>query len=115
MTGGSLRAPEIRLSGISRRFGSTLANDWQVVSKMPHPVYGGQAVVHGDLIYIFGGFSDSLKRPINTIQVFDPKNNEWILRGHMQHARYGFVADILNDSSIVYCGGMLNGSNDVYG
>jgi hypothetical protein len=94
--------------------GTSLANGWEVISKMPEPVYGGQAVVHGDYIYIFGGFSDSLKRPVKTIQVFDPINNEWKYRGQMQHARYGFVADILNDSTIVYCGGMENGSNDVF-
>ncbi len=94
--------------------GLCLANEWQVVSRMPQPVYGGQTVALGNYIYIFGGFSDSLNRPLKTIQIYDPLANEWKLRGYMQHARYGFVADKLDDSSIVYCGGMWNNSNDVF-
>ena len=92
----------------------SLANEWQVVSRMPQPVYGGQAVALDKYIYIFGGFSDSLNRPLNTIQIYDPLANEWKLSGYMRHARYGFVADKLDDSSIVYCGGMWNNSNDVF-
>ncbi len=93
--------------------GIIFATEGVVINKMPHPVYGGQAVVLGKYIYIMGG-SDSLNRPVDAIQIYDPIANEWKLNGRMRHARYGFVADALNDSNIVYCGGMWRNSNDMF-
>ncbi len=90
------------------------ANDWQEINKMPEPVYGGQAVILDNYIYVLGGFSDSLGRPVSTIQVYEPAVNQWKMTGRMHHARYGFVADKLSDSSIVYCGGLRSNSSDVF-
>jgi hypothetical protein len=88
------------------------AGEWEIVGSMLDPVYGGQALAHGNYIYILGGYSDSLKKPVNKIQIYDPNTNQWKMSGNMLHPRYAFAADILNDSSLVYCGGIWNNSND---
>jgi N-acetylneuraminic acid mutarotase len=87
-------------------------NNWQVVGKMPRPVYGGEAIVHDSLIYIFGG-KDSLDRVINDIQTYNPRNQQWKRVGKMQQNRYGFVLDKLNDTSIVACGGVWENTERV--
>ena len=92
---------------------SAISSEWQVVSKMPHPVSGGQALVLDSLIYIFGGYSDSTGKAVNLIQVYDPQRNSWRIGGRMLVARHGFVADKLNDSIVVYCGGIWEPSTDI--
>jgi hypothetical protein len=81
------------------------AGQWEVIGDMPLPVSGGQALVLDSLIYILGGVSDSLS-PVNWIQVYDPAANQWQMAGQMLWPRYGFVADRLNDSLVVLCGGI---------
>ncbi len=80
--------------------------DWQILGKMPHPVYGGQALVLDSLIYIIGGYSDSVSGPTNLIQTFDPKNNTWGVAGRMIENRYSFVATKLRADEILICGGV---------
>jgi N-acetylneuraminic acid mutarotase len=82
------------------------SNSWQVIGKMPHPVFGGEAIVIDSLIYIFGGWSDSLDQPTNLIQSYNPRTSEWHRVGEMQENRYGFVLDQLDDSSVIACGGV---------
>jgi hypothetical protein len=88
-------------------------NNWQVIGKMPRPVYGGEAIVHDSLIYIFGGYSDSINRVINDIQTYNPRNQQWEIVGKMQQNRYGFVLDKLNDTTIVACGGVWENTDEV--
>ncbi len=78
---------------------------WQVVSHMPFPVSGAQAVVKDSLIYILGGFSDSLGIPVNIIQEYNPKANRWRIIGHMRFSRHAFIAKPFKDSVII-CGGI---------
>lgn len=87
-------------------------NNWQVIGKMPRPVYGGEAIVHDSLIYIFGG-KDSLESVINDIQTYNPRNQRWERVGKMQQNRYGFVLDKLNDTTIIACGGVWENTDNV--
>jgi N-acetylneuraminic acid mutarotase len=87
--------------------------DWQILGKMPHPVYGGQALVVDSLIYIIGGYSDSLSGPTNLIQTYDPKNNTWGVAGKMIEKRYSFVATKLRADEILICGGVWQNTPNV--
>ncbi len=87
--------------------------EWQILGKMPHPVYGGQALVLDSLIYIIGGYSDSLSGPTNLIQTYDPKNNTWRAAGKMIEKRYSFVATILGADEILICGGVWQNTLNV--
>jgi hypothetical protein len=88
---------------------------WTVVSKMPYPVRGGQLAydinTQGTKIYVLGGFSDSLQKPVDWIQEYDVNNTDkahaWKIVGHMKRPRSQFVADIWNDK-ITYFGDSLN-------
>ncbi|HSP88453.1 MAG TPA: T9SS type A sorting domain-containing protein [Ignavibacteriaceae bacterium] len=79
------------------------AQVWQVVAEaeMPHPVYGGEAVVIDSLIYVVGGFSDLINSNVNLIQEFNPQNNSWRIVDSMNTMRYGFVAGNYQDSLVV--------------
>ena len=87
------------------------AQSWKVIGDMPHPVYGGQAIVHDSLIYIIGGFSYKDNTSINLIQQYNPAQNSWKVIGHMNTARYGFVAGQYLDS-LVICGGAMGMMNE---
>ncbi len=90
------------------------SQDWQVIGKMPNPVYGAQAIVLDSLIYIFGGYSDSLKKPISDIQVYNPRTNQWHLAGRMGQNRYGFVLDQLDDVYVIACGGVWENTPNLF-
>lgn len=77
---------------------------WEVVGTMPIPISGGQAIVRDSLIYILGGFSDSLGMPLDVIQEFNPSTNNWRLIERMNSRRYAFIAVRYKDS-ILFCGG----------
>jgi hypothetical protein len=86
--------------------------DWQVVSQMPVPVQGGQAIVNDSLIYIIGGYCDSLMECCNIIQEYNPKQNTWkILEDTLCFRRYGLAADNYSDKAIIYGGGQRNNIN----
>jgi hypothetical protein len=84
---------------------------WNVVSKMPYPVWGGQLAydvsTQGTKIYILGGFSDSLQKAVDWIQEFDVNNNKWKTIGHILQSRSQFVADVWN-SDILFFGNALS-------
>lgn len=80
---------------------------WQIFdSDMPVPVAGGAAIVYNDKIYIFGGYSDSLKSPVDLVQEFNPaapEGERWAIAGRMQAPRGNFVAGLYGDN--VYISG----------
>lgn len=80
--------------------------NWQIVSSMPIPVKGAKAVVIDSLIYIVGGYSDSLQSNTKYIQEYNPKLNSWRIGGYLIEERSGLVAENYHDSIIV-CGGIL--------
>ncbi|RPI75238.1 MAG: T9SS C-terminal target domain-containing protein [Ignavibacteriales bacterium] len=92
----------------------TNAQVWQVIegTEMPVPVYGGEAVVVDSLIYILGGFSDSLNISVNIIQEYNPLTNSWRIIDSMNASRYGFVAGNYQDSIFITGGIDLNLSLD---
>ena len=88
--------------------------NWQIIGKMPHAVYGAEAVVLDSVIYILGGYSDSLARSINLIQTYDPRTNTWRIASEMVESRYSFVAAALQDSLIISCGGVSTNSPNIF-
>ncbi len=84
---------------------------WQVIGKMPVSVYGGQAVVHNNKIYILGGFSVASNSRVKLIQEYDPQSNTWSIPDSMKTGRSDFIAGIYSDS-IFYAGGA--GKNSSY-
>jgi len=90
------------------------SEDWEIVGKMPHAVYGGQVVVMDSLIYVLGGYSDSLNSPINLIQAYNPETNAWRVAGKMIENRYNFVAAVYEDSLIISCGGIHENSANIF-
>lgn len=87
---------------------------WKVIqgAEMPLPVYGGEAVVVDSLIYVLGGFSDSLNINVKVIQEFNPRENSWRIIDSMNASRYGFVAGNFQDSVLIIGGISLNLSLD---
>ena len=85
---------------------------WHEIGEMPIPVYGAQAVTMDSIIYIFGGHGDSLRDPVNLIQSYDPRTGVWNIVGNMNVPRYGFVADKINDTLAIYCGGAQDESQE---
>lgn len=77
---------------------------WQVTGKMKYPVSGAQSVVRDSLIYIIGGYSDSLQANVRWIQQFNPVNGEWVIVANMIEKRYGFFAGIHDDKLYIYGG-----------
>ncbi len=85
--------------------------DWKVVSTMPVPVKGAQAVVYNDLIYVIGGYTDSTYSSTNLIQVFDPQTNVWqVLNDTLKIPRYGFCADNYRNSVLMFGGDVVTDS-----
>jgi N-acetylneuraminic acid mutarotase len=71
---------------------------------MPVPVFGGEAIVKDSLVYILGGYSDSLRRKVDLIQEYNPATNQWRLIGNMKLRRQGFFAGVHNDSVYIFGG-----------
>ncbi len=88
---------------------SIYPQSWQVIGKMPVSVYGAQAVVHGNKIYILGGFSETLNSKVNFIQEYDPQSNTWSIPDSMKTGRSDFIAGVYSDS-IFYAGGASKNS-----
>ena len=81
------------------------SQSWKVVSKMPRPVYGAVGVEHDSLIYIFGGYSDSLLSASGFIQIFDPRKMQWkVLDEVLINPRYGASGVIYGDKVYMFGG-----------
>lgn len=83
---------------------------WQIVDEMKFPVSGAKAVVHDSLIYVIGGYSDSLQANVNWIQQFDPTTNDWSIVARMIERRYGLFVGVYDDKLYIYGG--INEVND---
>ncbi len=83
---------------------------WRIFGEMKHPVSGAQIVVRDSLIYLIGGYSDSLQANVRWIQEFNPQANTWRIVGNIDEKRYGFYAGIHNDK--VYLFGGINEVNE---
>ncbi len=92
---------------------------WQVIGKMPHPVYGGEAIVMDSLILIIGGTQSlpdqgDLTHPLGLIQAYDPRANSWQILDTLNVPRYGFAADTLDRNQLVICGGSWERDQNSY-
>ncbi len=84
------------------------AGEWEIVSTMPIPVKGAQAVVHDTTIYILGGFSDSLLTGTKIIQAYYPNSNSWeVLEDSLIMSRDGLSAHVYNDKAYIYGGAVI--------
>ena len=71
---------------------------------MPYPVSGASVVKRDSLIYIFGGYSDSLQSEVDYIQEFNPARNTWRIAGHLNEKRIGLCAVNYGDSVVIFGG-----------
>ena len=71
---------------------------------MKYPVSGGAIVKKDSLIYIFGGYSDSLQSEVDFIQEYSPATNNWRIVGHLNEKRYGLAAVNYGDSVLIFGG-----------
>jgi hypothetical protein len=86
---------------------------WEIVSEMPFPVYGGEAIVHNSQIYIIGGYSDSLNEALDIIQIYDPQENSWsIAEQSLNMARYGHSGCVYSGQLYIFGGGWNNDTDD---
>lgn len=78
--------------------------NWERVGNMPYPVSGAAIVKRDSLIYIFGGYSDSLQSEVDFIQEFNPARNSWRIAGRMNEKRIGLCAVNFGDSVAIFGG-----------
>ncbi|MBN1406791.1 MAG: hypothetical protein JW956_03325, partial [Calditrichaceae bacterium] len=89
------------------------ADEWEVISEMPIPVKGAQAITHNGSIYILGGYSDSFFGPINKIQIFNPQDTSWIIIADtLAIGRYGHVVVKDENKAWIFGGGASEDSID---
>jgi Secretion system C-terminal sorting domain/Kelch motif len=94
--------------------GILFAGEWQIVSTMPVPVKGAQAVAYDTTIYVLGGFSDSLLTGTKIIQSYYPNSNTWkILDDSLVVPRYGLSAHVYNGAAYIY-GGATTSTDSSY-
>lgn len=77
---------------------------WMISGEMKFPVSGSVAIVKDSLIYIIGGYSDSLQANVKWIQKFDPSSKRSEIVAYMLESRYGFFAGIYNEKLYIYGG-----------
>ncbi len=81
--------------------------EWKIIDAMPVPVAGGKTIVYEGKIFIFGGFSDSLRSAVDLIQAFDPaapQGQRWFVAGRMQEARGNCVLGLFDDRVYIFGG-----------
>jgi len=88
--------------------------DWQVVSEMPTPVKGCQAVATDSLIYIIGGFSEEKQAGIDLVQAYNPRTNTWKEAGTIGSKRYGLIARKYGDSILIFGGSSSDSLQSFY-
>lgn len=81
--------------------GTAWSGDWQTVGEMIIPVSGGQAIVYDSLIYVLGGYFDSLGTEVRFIYAYDPARNRWSAVANLNAPRAWFVAAPYGDSLVI--------------
>lgn len=70
---------------------------WEVVSRLPIPTGGGDAVVFDGRIVVMGG-GDDLERTVTpAVQRFDPRTGAWDRLPDMRSPRHGFASAVVGD------------------
>lgn len=85
-------------------------SEWRIFGEMKYPVSGAQTVVKDSLVYLIGGYSDSLQTNVKWIQKFNPNDNSWEIVANLDERRYGFSAEIHYDKLYIFGG--INELND---
>ncbi|XP_077511142.1 uncharacterized protein LOC144121676 [Amblyomma americanum] len=65
-------------------------NKWKCAGRMPKPRYGHQAVIHGEYIYVVGGFevyNDARQLATASCHRFSLSRSSWESMGSLRHAR----------------------------
>ncbi len=90
----------------------TNAEEWEIVSEMPMPVKGGQAVVKDSLVYILGGYTDLTYEETNIVQVYNPRQNTWsVAVDTLKNPRYGHIALNYRHEMVIFGGVSENDSS----
>ncbi len=87
---------------------------WHEVGRMPIPVKGHRAVVVDSVIWIIGGYSDSLNSSVNFVQEFNPLTNTWRVIGNTRFLRKNFCANVIGDSVLIYGGEIKSSIRDQF-
>lgn len=82
---------------------------WSSYTVMDDPVAGAVSLLHGDYIYILGGYSDNLQGNTNWIQKFDTLSGNFEIVDTMKAKRYG-LSGVETDSGFYYFGGVYDTS-----
>lgn len=91
------------------------SNNWEEGGELPIPISGYALAPYEGKIYLFGGFDG--KNYLDSIYVFDPGINEWILFGSMETTRAYSSAVVLGGQIHLLGGKNESGvlvSHDVY-
>ncbi len=83
-----------------------VTDTWESLASMPTPRHGlDMASVHGK-IYVIGGMGTeaSIWEPLNTVESYDPKSNEWSKKENMPTPRDGYGYSVINNKIIVFGG-----------
>jgi len=90
---------------LSLLFSSQSFSQWEAVREMPIPVKGAKAIVQDTIIYIIGGFSDSVLTGTKKIQAYYPESNHWeILQDSITVPRWGLSIESYGDSAYIFGG-----------
>jgi len=88
------------------------AEEWQIISEMPIPVKGAQAVVKDSLIYVLGGYTDLTYEETNIIQVYNPVRNTWTVSDDtLYNRRYGHAGLYYRHEMVLFGGVSENDSS----
>ncbi len=71
---------------------------WEIVDFMPVSRAGSETVVHGNKIYLIGGYADSVQMPVKWISSYDPSTKQWQFETNMLYPRLEFVTGIYNNN-----------------
>lgn len=90
-------------------------DNWEYWDVMSKPVAGGDVWVDGEeVLYIFGGYSDSLQTYVDWVQKYRPLYTTSKILDNMTEARYGLVAEPFNDFALLF-GGLQTESASISG
>lgn len=88
--------------------------NWEVCGSTTQGLSGGQAVVVDSVIYVLGGYSDSVQAAVDWIRTFNPVTGKYTLVGKMKKRR-AFHTAVCVGKKIYYAGGEYYNTREANG
>ncbi|NUN09675.1 MAG: hypothetical protein HUU54_10915 [Ignavibacteriaceae bacterium] len=88
--------------------------NWEVVGFTTRGLSGGQALVVDSVIYVVGGYSDSVQAAVDWIRTFEPTTGKYTLVGRMKKRR-AFHSAVALGKKIYYAGGEYYNTREANG